>query len=501
MSRANSALKGIISSQVFMVINLLLNLFSTPFIIHHLNAQVYGLSIIIFQIVGYLGIFDFGLTSGMVRYLATARGESEEAISNSRKIISTSFIIYAFLGVIVSVIGIGLAPFASMAFKITNNFEHQVTHIISIISVIVGLQFLVKAVTGVFFAHQRQVLSNSIIFATGILNTILIVLFIYLGYNLWSFVYAQIIVLIISGIINVYFFKKYYRSISISIKDFDYSLLKEMFSFGFFIFLNGIAVQIIFQTDRIMIGSIISLSAVTIYSITSKIPEIVSQLIWKITDNALPAMIELSGAGSKKPFRDIHNNIMQLSLSLATAGFWIIIIIAFPFIKLWVGGQYYAGITFIAVVSYMFLIHHSIIHVTAVCLNGAGFTKGFSIMSLIEAAANLALSIILGRLYGITGIVVATIIAGILTSGWFVPYIAFKNMDFDWKQYFYYILKPVIGCSFFGVLFYYEFNDFFKAINQWIILFLSAAGITILFLLPVFYINKRSVLNFMNRNK
>jgi len=490
MNRTKSTFFGVISSQAFMIISMALNIFSTPFIVKGLDAQIYGLSIIIFQITSYLGQFDFGLGAGVTRYLAGNRGTDDESKSSIEKIISTSFIVYLILGSLVAMAGVAAAPFAIKIFNVPTKYASDVQPIISIVCVLVGFQFLLRSISGIFYAHQRQVLSNTISFVLTITNTVFVIVFIYMGYGLWSFVYAQIIGFIFNVLINLFFFKKYYRSIVISVKDFDSKLLRQMFSFGFYIFLNGLAVQIVFQTDRIIVGSLISLTAVSIYSLTTRIPELMTGIIWKITENSFPGMVELSKSNESKTFKETHDKLMQLTLSLSTIGFWVILIISFPFLKLWVGEKYYAGIVFISLVSGLYLFQHTFLHVTAVCLNGAGFVKGFSLMSIVEASLNLLLSILFCKKYGLIGVVIGTVIAGFLTSVWFVPFVAIKYKGFKLYSYLLSIFKPIFICSIFGGLSFFLFGDFFKTVNSWFKLFYCSSGLAIILLLPFIWLNR-----------
>lgn len=476
-----------------MLVAIGLNFFSSPFILKSLSSEIYGLSIVIFQITAYLGMFDFGLNAGISRYLAGSRGDDVKTKEAVAKIISTSFVSYAILGLMVAIVGNILAPFVSHVFDIPIGYRSQVAYIVSAISVLLGFQFLLRAITGIFFAHQRQVLSNTLSFILSIGNTAMVMLFLHFGWQLWSFVLAQLVVFIISGILNIYFFKKYYGYVILDYKKFDFSLLKEMFSYGFFLFLSGIAVQVVFETDRILIGSIISLTAVSVYSLSSRVPELLSQFIWKVVDNSFPAMVELS-KGDSNEFKTVHDKIMQLTLSLSTYAFWIIILISYPFLKLWVGEDFYAGNGFMFIIAYLYLIQHTIIHVTAVCLNGAGIVKKIAFMAICEAVINVLLSIWLGNLYGLKGVVLGTIFASLLTTGWYIPFISIKYFKSSLMDYILVILKPLFVLSIPGIIMYVLLNGIFNKLDNWGTLVIYGVIIAALGLIPIYLLNKSMIL-------
>jgi O-antigen/teichoic acid export membrane protein len=459
MSRFKSAFWGSVSSQVFMIIYMLLAMGTTPLILKYLNKEEYGLSTVIFQIIGYLSMFDFGLGSAVGRYLAATRGDDEEAQMAMNRVISTSFFSYGLLGVVVCFIGIGFSPFVPAFFQMDARLSNVAINIVFTMSIFMGLDFPIRVFYSIFHAHQRQVLGNFTGFVVGILGLILPVVFLYFGYGLWSFAYSIIGCAVFSVTITFFLIRKYYPKLRIKRGYFDKSLVTQLFGFGFFLFLNAIAVQIIFQTDRFYIGSLVSLSAVTVYYITAKLPEISRNLVFKITDNVYPAMVEIVAKEGDNKFKLIHHKLLLITVSCIMVAFWMIFILDYWFLKLWVGENFFAG-TEILVLTLIIMVQHSVLHVSFVCLNGAGIVKGLSVVSLVEAVLNLGLSIWLGKLYGIKGILIATIIAGALTTVWYTPYSLVKFTKIRLVDYLIKpVLFPIIIISCFGAILYWGSNQ------------------------------------------
>jgi O-antigen/teichoic acid export membrane protein len=190
---------------------------------------------------------------------------------------------------------------------------------------------------------------------------------------------------------------------------------------------------------------------------------------------------------------------MKLSMTVSTAGFWLILLITLPFLRLWVGQQYYAGAFFLVCASFLYLIHHTYMHVTAVCLNAAGIVKGFSLMSLIESALNIVISLWLCNRYGIIGVIYGTLISGTITSCWYVPFVAIKRKHFTLSSYLRSILQPVLLCSVFGLLAYVAFHNSFERIDNWFKLIFYTGFVSLIFLIPSFLINRSVILNIKQR--
>src|SRR3954471_24230368 len=98
MSLKIRALKNVVSSWGGLGVNIAVGFFLSPFILHRLGDDAYGLWVLIFSLTGYYGIFDFGIRSSLVRYVSKfqATGDRDELT----RLINTSFFTYTCLGLI-----------------------------------------------------------------------------------------------------------------------------------------------------------------------------------------------------------------------------------------------------------------------------------------------------------------------------------------------------------------------------------------------------------------
>jgi O-antigen/teichoic acid export membrane protein len=496
MGRRKSAILGTISSQIYTVVIIIVSIATTPLVVRKLNADIYGLSLIISQIATYVGIFDFGLGAGVSRFLAGTKEETDENKDLINRIVFTSFVVYTLLAlaiIVISLIGFS-SPLANGLFS--SSPETDAYKILLIMLVLVCLQLILKALSGIFFAHQRQFLANTILFIMSLANFVSVVAFVSMGYSLWSFVYAQAIALGINVILNVYYFRKYYSYVKFDSKYYDYRLIKEVFSYGIAMFVITLATQLIFHTDRILVGSLVSLVAVSVYSITTRIPELVTMLLWRITDNAFPGIVE-SIKTDKASFLRIHNELMNVTMALSTVCFWVILLFSYPFIKLWVGEEFYAGTLILILMTYLYLIQHTFIHVTSMCLSAAGVVKQISRIYITEAILNIILSVILVKQFGMLGVVYGTILAGLLTSVWFTPGVAIKYMGSNFGAYILSVVKPIAINSVLGIVAYVAFVNFFATINNLLTLVVASGATCLILLLPFAYKNRNLIRTLM----
>jgi O-antigen/teichoic acid export membrane protein len=212
------------------------------------------------------------------------------------------------------------------------------------------------------------------------------------------------------------------------------------------------------------------------YSLTIKAPDILRELIFKITDNALPAMVEIGTKEGENKSKIVHQKLLLVTVCLSGIAFWLMYILNQWFLFLWLGDQYFVGqsILFLALV---IMVQHNILHVSGLSLYGIGMIKGSSLMQIVEAILNLGFTIWLGKVYGIKGILLATIIACWLSVMWYIPHITMVKLKIRFYEY---LVKPILIPLFFismaGYILYLLVNQLFATVPVTWISFILVSG-------------------------
>ena len=114
MSLKIRALKNVASSWGGLAVNIAVGFFLSPFILHHLGDDAFGLWVLIFSLTGYYGIFDFGIRSSLIRYVSKfqATGDKDELA----RLVNTSLFTYTCdpAAVMPATIALTLAPAAGV---------------------------------------------------------------------------------------------------------------------------------------------------------------------------------------------------------------------------------------------------------------------------------------------------------------------------------------------------------------------------------------------------
>ncbi|GAA4373028.1 oligosaccharide flippase family protein [Hymenobacter koreensis] len=480
VARAKPAFWGAVSSQVFTIVSMLVSIISTPLMVKYLDKEEYGLSILFFQIIGYLALFDFGLSTALIRQLSVHRGEDELARITLNRIATTGLYVSAVLGGAVTLLGFGFAPFVPSLFNLRPDLAEAAIPIVATFSLLVGAQFLQRGLGGILFTHHKQVhvgVTQFILSMTGIVATIILLMN---GVGLWSFVYANMLQLLLSMVSIVWLLRRYFPYLSIRPRHFDRSLMKELFGFGLFMFLGNLSTQIILNTDRLVIGKILSLSAVAVFSLTVRIPEVGMGLLAKVLENVGPAATEIVTHEGHNRTQLFLQRIMLIIMVSSIVAFWLMLALDEWFVDLWVGPSFFAGQA-VLLLALGVMVQQTLARTGTFFLYAKGIARAVSIAAIVEAVLNITFSVILGYRMGMTGILLGTLLAALLTSVWYVPYLLRKHLGISFIAYWGLpIIRPTLILSVVGGMVWWAATKVqAQYSNSWSMFFLVAFTATL----------------------
>jgi|GEM_PF-1062790 len=449
-SGIKSVFWGSVSSQVYLIITMLVNLAVIPFTISYLDKEQYGFALVIMQLFGYFLILDFGLGNSLARFLSLHREQNEENKKAINQIISTGFFIYLLIGLLVLLCGYLVSTHLASGLGIHSEEGRKM---IWILTIFLAIRFPLFSVEGILFAHQRQSLNNTIVFFSGLMNSFIIITAIYYGAGIYAFAYAFMASSTTSFLLKYLAIRKLYPFIRISRSDFKSNMISGFYSFGFYTFLNFVGIQLILHSDKILISSIVSAEAVAIFTITARIPEIVMTLINKIGENSVPLLVEKTKEKNQQEFQDTFRQLLTLTTVCTCISFWLIVIFNEPFVSLWVGNEFYTGNTTALLITTFYSLF-SLQYFNSICLYSLGKVRNYSILTLIQASLNIFLSVYLGKLYGVSGVITATILS-LTLSLIYIPYQTIRTLKGSFKDFVYMpVIKPLVILSPVGLGYY-----------------------------------------------
>ncbi|MBO7453026.1 MAG: flippase [Clostridiales bacterium] len=211
------------------------------------------------------------------------------------------------------------------------------------------------------------------------------------------------------NVLNVFYVRRYVKIKPTLHLDFKLHIVPILI-----LFVNSIATTVYVNSDVVILEEFVSESDVGIYSICSKIYLIVKEVINAITIVALPRLSAYAGAGNKKEFNKLINNLLKMLLVFIFPAVIGLMILSKQIILFASGPEYVSGDKSLKVLSV------SLAFAVLACLfaNGVLLTqkrdKQYLTGTVSSALLNILLNFIFIPFWGIIGAAVTTLLSEIL---------------------------------------------------------------------------------------
>jgi O-antigen/teichoic acid export membrane protein len=410
--RARGLFQGTASALIARVLAIGVSVVSVPLTIGYLGSERYGAWVTIASVITFLSITDFGLAASLTNSLAKA--QAEDAHAHGQRLVSSALLMLLLIALAILVAAIALGPrIAALLFPnlqspvARSEIVPAVTIALSIFAL--NLPLLVNA--RVLAAHQESALANLWNMAGSLGNFAALLLVIWFRGGLpWLVLGSFGIGLIVNVACAVWLFAFHKPWLSPDLAGIDPAFARILFSDGWKFFVIGAGWMLNWQTDNMVIAHFLGAAQVTPYAVTFSLFAIATGLQTLAYPNLWPAYTEAHAQGDHEWIRKTLRSNFKFSFftTMAIVGF--LTIFASEIIRLWAGA---AAVPPFSVIIWMALwrLMLSTLLVGSCLLNATGHLKGMTIYGTITAILNLCLSIALAKLYGITGVIMGTVIA------------------------------------------------------------------------------------------
>ena len=437
------ALKNVASNWAGLGVNIAVGFFLSPFILHHLGDEAFGLWVLIFSLTGYYGIFDFGIRSSLVRYVSKFQAVGER--DQLARVVNTSFFVYSLVAVILLVPTAVGGIYVDRLFRIPSGFLRDARILFLMVGCALSLGFPLGISGGILEGLQKFYLINGTNILSTFVRAVLIVYVLRHGLGLLTIALITVALPLFAAAVRTAMAHRL-LAIPYGWKYVDRHSFKQLANYGSVTFVIIIAFQLRFKTDAVVIGSFLSAAAITYFSIGARLVDYASQVVSSLANIFTPMSSQFHATGNYARLRAIFisgNRACALVMFPLTV---ILIILGKSVIEVWVGPRYVSSY----VVLLILLIPSAFYEAQASSnriLFGMSLHKSLAYVVLMEGVANVILSVTLVRPLGIVGDAIGTAIPLLCTSLFFLPRHMCRQLDIPIRKflmdaYFY----PVVLC-------------------------------------------------------
>jgi O-antigen/teichoic acid export membrane protein len=443
MSLKIRALKNVASSWGGLAVNIAVGFFLSPFILHRLGDEAFGLWVLIFSLTGYYGIFDFGIRSSLIRYVSKfqATGDKDELA----RLINTSLFSYSLVGLILIVPTVLGGMYVDRLFHVSPTFLKDARILFLMVGYSLALGFPLGIAGGILEGLQKFYLLNWTNIVATLLRAVLIIYVLRHGLGLLSVALITMALPLLASAVRAVIAQRL-LAIPYGWKYVNRESLRQVANYGSVTFMIIVAGRLRFKTDAVIIGSFLSAGAITYFSIGSRLVDYAGEVVSSLAQIFTPMSSHFHATGDYAQLRKIFvsgNRACALVMFPLTVA---LVVMGKSVIEAWVGPRYvssYIVLLILLIPSTLYMAQSTSNRI----LFGMSLHKSLAYVVLMEGIANVILSIALIRPLGIVGDAIGTAIPLLCTSVFFLPRHLCRHLSIPMRQfivdaYFY----PLVLC-------------------------------------------------------
>lgn len=474
MTNARHLLRNLTANWVGHGANIVVMFFLSPYIVHTLGVTEYGIWQLITVLTGYMGVLDLGVRASTGRYIILYLGQIK--LNKMDETIRTGLGVYSVLSFMILFAGLLLGVFFPKTFPtVPEKYHITVSVLLPVLAINIWISAVSSILSSILAAYERFDLARGSDLIMLTLRTLGTIVALEMDTGLVGITIAVIGSNIVGMLFNLFFSRRTHTSLTLWPLMLKRSRLRELYNYGISAFFIAASVRIIGQTDLVLVGSLININSVTIYSVGAMLIFYSNTFIKEITKTYFPSLQKALARDNFKDARYIFYRQIQLSLTLGLIMYIGYISFGNIFIYLWMYDTNVfpiASVISATKVMAVLSVAKLLVLVGSVSRSVLAATGhiGFSAkLTVLEAVINLvsSTSLVIFWDWGLIGIAAGTLVSHLLIQTILLPYYACDKIGINRFQFFAKIGRDAVISGFSFFLICYAINKSFE-VQSWL---------------------------------
>ena len=388
-----------------------------------LGADYLGIGGLFSNILSLLSLADLGI--GAAISFALYKPIADKDFVKLKSIMAYFKRVYQLIALIVFILGCSLIPFLKYLINLEEDIpDLTLIYLLQLLNTTVSYLCVYKST--LLVADQRVYITRIINFLGCVLADILQFVVLLIWHNIVVYLLMGLVSKLVVNFSLSYIADKYYPFLREKAEILQKEERKRLFANIKAVLVYRFVAVILNATDNILISVLISTTVVGYYSNYS-------MLISSVTGIAALIFDALKGTIGSLTTEPDKTKVKHTFDAISFANFWIYSVITVclavllnDFISLWVGKEFLLSAGSVAAICFASYVPGVMLTIENF-RDTTGVFKKTKYMHVLAAVLNIVFSIVLGRRYGMVGIILATSIARIITIVWYDPRMLFSE--------------------------------------------------------------------------
>ena len=433
-----------VANKLFMMI---LAFATRTLFIRLLGAEYTGISSLYTNILSVLSLAEMGMGNVLMFYLYSALKEKDK--SKIAELVNEFKRIYIAIIIIVLSVGLLLIPFLKYIVHSSLDSKELTGYYVLYLINSVASYFVVYRTT-VLAADQKNYISNIVHTISNVIMYIFQIIYLLLFRDFWGYLLIQVLCTIGSNVaLNGIALKHYpFLKERTNVLQTDKQLVnrRNLFKNIKATFLFKISDTILDQTDSIIISIMFGMVVVGYYSNYYMLISYIVAIAGIIANGLVASFGNLNTEGNMKYSYEMFRVALTAFSVFGTICTTCYACIVQDFVPIWVGVQYVMPYGLVIAVLAVFYLRMAT-NTMWMYRSAMGIFQEVQYINLVAAGLNIVLSVLLGKIMGVAGVIAATAISRILTTFWYEGRVVFAKFGQSIWIYIHLQIKNFLICG------------------------------------------------------
>jgi O-antigen/teichoic acid export membrane protein len=396
----------------------------TPIVVHRLGSESFGVWVLVTSLVGYFGLCDAGLGPTLVtraaEYIARDDPDARRALSQT---VSTVLVLYVVVALAAMLSAVVLAVCAERLFNVSPDAIASFRIVLCIVAAQAALALPMSVWSTLIAALQDFHVSNTLGVVIGIARGVLTVALLYAGYGLLGLVVLGALLSGAGWLVSYWWVRRRLPALRLGLTWFDRAQVRSVMSFSGSMTIWTVAGYALHQLDRVLIGAIQPVAALTTYEIGARLNNYSRSILHAWLHTVMPTASALNARREAAQLQELYVRGTRYMVVVYTIAVTPMLGFGREFIGLWMGPGFEMAATVLSLLLLASLYQSQNV-VAHVMLPAIGHLRLFTAMMAIYPVVVLALGVGATILWGAVGMAAAILAAVVLVETVFLIPIA-----------------------------------------------------------------------------
>jgi len=443
--RKPSLVINAISNWLGLGVSIVIGFLLTPYIIHRLGTDHYGIWALIASVIGYYGLLDLGVRSAVTRYIAryASRGDYKAL----GEMVNSALAMFCLVGVFVIVATVFVAGPVTRFFFVEPTDFAIFKQVFLLLGIAAGLLFPCNVLAVVLIAHERFVIANLIRGTSNIIRAILSFVVLYTGGGLVALGWINLSMAVFEILANSIVVLVCFDYIRFSRKLVKKDSMMALLGFGTVAFAGKVGDLLRLKVGTAVVGRCLDMEFVGVYALATMLFGYLYRMNAACSGVTMPRLSALAGRNDEKKFQEAVMRYSIVSSTLVCGLGLVAFVLAKDFINIWMPENFADtnGSIVVFLILVVGLLPSLMSSVFWNALQAVRKHQYYAWQALIEGLVNVTLAIVLVGPLGIYGVALAAAIPSLVARLVVQPIYCCRIIRISWRRYMLQVvLSPLI---------------------------------------------------------